>query len=179
MLKKILIGLALLLIALGVVVALQPSDYRVERSTTIAAQPADIFPNINDFRKWEAWSPWAKLDPNAKVTFEGPEQGAGAVMTWSGNDKVGEGKQTILDSKPDDLIRTKVEFVKPFVGSTNAEFAFKPDGGATQVTWAMYGHRGFMDKAMCLVLNGTKMMSDDMDKGLANLKSVVQAANGP
>lgn len=179
MFKKILIGLALIILAFVAVVALQPSEYRIERSTTIAAQPADVFPNVNDFHKWDPWSPWAKLDPNAKVTFEGPESGTGAVMNWAGNDKVGEGKQTIVESKQDELVRTKVEFVKPFVGSTNSEFAFKPDGGATQVTWSMYGERTFIQKAFCLVLNGTKMMADDMDKGLANLKSVVQAANGP
>ena len=179
MLKKILIAIALLILAFVVVVALQPSEYRVERSTTIAAQPADVFPNVNDFHKWEAWSPWAKLDPNAKMTFEGPESGAGAVMSWAGNDKVGEGKLTLLESKPDELIKTRVDFVKPFVGTTNSDFAFKPDGGTTQVTWSMSGHHNFIGKAMCLVMNGTKMMSDDMDKGLANMRSVVQAANGP
>ncbi len=179
MLKKILIAIALLIAAFVAVVALQPSEYRIERSTTIAAQPADVFPNVNDFRKWDAWSPWAKLDPDAKVTFAGPESGAGAVMNWAGNDKVGEGKQTIVESKADELVRNKVEFVKPFVGSVNSEFAFKPEGGTTQVTWSMYGHHNFVEKAMCLVMNGTKMMEGDMDKGLANLKPVVQAANGP
>jgi uncharacterized membrane protein YhaH (DUF805 family) len=110
--KKILIAVLLLILAFVVVVALQPSTFSVARSTTIAAPVADVFPNVNDFHKWEAWSPWAKLDPDAKVSFEGPPEGTGTVMTWSGNDKVGEGKMTLVDSAPDEHVNIKVDFVK-------------------------------------------------------------------
>jgi hypothetical protein len=74
MLKKILIGLAAAVVAFVVYVAMQPSEFRVERSAQIAAAPPDVFRQVNDFRNWEAWSPWAKLDPNAKATFEGPQR---------------------------------------------------------------------------------------------------------
>ena len=77
MLKKILIALAVLIVGFIVVVALQPSDFRVERSATVAAPQADIFAQVNDLHKWDAWSPWAKLDPDAKISFEGPEFRAG------------------------------------------------------------------------------------------------------
>ena len=46
-----------------------------------------------------AWSPWAKIDPAAKITFEGPPAGTGAGYTWAGNNKVGEGRMTITDSQ--------------------------------------------------------------------------------
>jgi hypothetical protein len=122
MLKKILVAVLLLLLAFVIVVALQPAEFSVARSTTIAAPVADVFPHVNDFHKWEAWSPWAKLDPNAKLSFEGPPEGAGTVMTWSGNDKVGEGKMTLVDSAPDEHVNIKVDFVKPFEGSINSGF---------------------------------------------------------
>jgi len=179
MLKKILIAVLLLIVAFVVVVALQPSEFKVARSTTIAAPVADVFPNVNDFHKWEAWSPWAKLDPDAKVSFEGPPEGTGTVMTWSGNDKVGEGKMTLVDSAPDEHVNIKVDFVKPFEGSVDSGFGFKPDGGQTLTIWTMSGHHNFIEKAFCLVMNGKKMMADDMDKGLAQLKSVVEGASGP
>jgi uncharacterized protein YndB with AHSA1/START domain len=179
MLKKILIALALLILAFVVVVALQPSEFKVERSTAIAAPVTDVFPQVNDFHKWEAWSPWAKLDPNAKVGFDGPPEGTGTIMTWAGNDKVGEGKMTMVESEPDDRLDIKVDFVKPFEGSINSAFGFKPEGGQTLTTWTMTGHHNFIEKAFCLVMSGTKMMADDMDKGLAQLKSVVEAASGP
>jgi hypothetical protein len=179
MLKKIQIAVALLILAFVVVVALQPSEFRVERTAAIAAPPAEVFPHVNDFHKWEAWSPWAKLDPNAKLAFDGPPEGTGTIMSWAGNDKVGEGKMTMTESAPNDLAKIKVDFVKPFEGSVDSAFGFKPEGDRTQVTWTMTGHHNFIEKAFCLVMSGTKMMADDMDKGLAQLKSVVEAASGP
>ena len=95
-------------------------------------------------------------------------------MSWSGNDKVGEGKMTIVESHPNDDIKLKVDFTKPFEGSIGSEFAFKPDGDKTDVTWAMTGHRNFVQKAFCLVLNGDKMLGGDVEKGLAQLKSVTE-----
>ena len=122
MLKKILIALAAIIAVFLIVVALQPSEFKVERSATIAAPPAAVFDQVNDFHKWEAWSPWAKLDPNAKVAFEGPPSGTGTIMTWYGNDKVGQGKMTLTESKPNELVKINVEFVKPFEGSGVSQF---------------------------------------------------------
>jgi hypothetical protein len=176
MFKKILIGLAALILIFVAVVAMQPSNYRVERTAKIAAPQADVFAQVNDFHKWDAWSPWAKIDPAAKVGFEGPEAGQGAAMTWSGNDEVGEGKVTIVDSRPSDLVKVKVDFVRPFAGTNSSEFQFKPEGDQTAVTWTMSGEQNFIAKAFCLVMNGQKMMGDDMEKGLAQMKSVAEGA---
>ena len=100
MLKKILAGVALVLVILLIVVALQPSDFRVVRSTTIAAPPAAVFAQVNDFRRWEAWNPWGKIDPAMKHSYEGPASGVGAVYHWAGNNEVGEGRMTIVESRP-------------------------------------------------------------------------------
>lgn len=172
MFKKILLVLVALLVVFLVVVALQPSEYRVERSTTVAAAPSQVFGHVNDFHKWEAWSPWAKIDPDAKITFEGPEAGQGAIMIWDGDEKVGAGKMTLVESIPDKAVKTKVEFTRPYEGSTNSDFSFTPKGDQTEVSWAMHGTHNFMEKAFCLVMNGTGMMGKDLDKGLAQLKSV-------
>jgi uncharacterized protein YndB with AHSA1/START domain len=174
MLKKILIALAVIIAAFLVIVAIQPSEFRVERTTSVAAPADAVFAQVNDLHKWDAWSPWAKLDPAAKITFDGSEAGQGAAMGWSGNEKVGEGKMTIVESHPNDDIKIKVDFTKPFEGSIGSDFAFKPDGDKTTVTWAMTGHRSFVQKAFCLVMNGDKMLAGDIEKGLAQLKSVVE-----
>jgi uncharacterized protein YndB with AHSA1/START domain len=176
MFKKILVGLAVLMALFVVIVAMQPSDFRVEKSATIAVPPAEVFAQVNDLHKWDAWSPWAKLDPDAKVAFEGPESGQGAAMAWSGNDKVGEGKMTIVESRPHDLVKLKVDFVKPFEGTSNSEFSFEPEADKTAVTWAMSAHHNFLEKAMCLVMNGKTMIGDDMEKGLAQMKAVIEQA---
>jgi uncharacterized protein YndB with AHSA1/START domain len=174
MLKKILIGLVVLVALFLVVVAMQPSEFHVERTATIAAPPAEVFAQVNDLHKWDAWSPWAKLDPNAKIAFEGPEAGQGAAMSWAGNDKVGEGKMTVVESRPNEAVKLKVDFVKPFEGTSNSDFAFKLEGDGTAVTWAMSAHHNFMEKAFCLVMNGKKMIGDDMEKGLAQLKAAAE-----
>ena len=175
MLKKILIALAAIILIFVVVVALQPSEFQMDRSTTIAAPQADVFAQVNDFHKWDAWSPWAKLDPQAKVTFEGPPEGEGTVMTWSGNSEVGEGKMTLTESRPNELVKTRVDMVKPFEGTSTSEFTFKPEGDQTAVTWSVAAHHNFMEKALCLVMGGKTMMSDLMEKGLAQMKSVVES----
>ena len=177
MLKKILIALAAIIAIFLIVVALQPAEFHVERTAAMAAPAATVFDQVNDFHKWDAWSPWAKLDPNAKITFEGPPSGTGTIMTWAGNNQVGEGKMTLTESKPNELVKINVDIVKPMEGSSATEFAFKPEGDQIAVTWSMSGHHNFLGKAMCLVMNGKKMMSDIMDKGLANMKSVVEGAS--
>ncbi len=177
MLKKILIAVAALIAVFLIVVALQPSEFKVGRTATIPAPVSTVFAQVNDFHKWEAWSPWAKLDPNAKVNFEGPPEGQGTIMSWAGNDKVGEGKMTLTESRPDELVKIKVDFVKPFEGTSTSQFAFKPEGDQTAVTWTMEGHHNFLAKAMCLVMNGRKMMADTMDEGFANMSRVVKTAS--
>ena len=175
MLKKILIGVAAIIAALIGFVAMQPDDFRIERTAIVAAPAPVVFTQVNDFHKWQAWSPWAKLDPAAKATFEGPSAGPGAVFKWSGNDKVGEGSMTVAESRPGELVRIDVEFVKPFEGKNTSEFAFKPQGNQTTVTWSSYGKHTFVSKAMCLVMNMEKMLGPDMEKGLAQMKAVVES----
>jgi len=171
-LKRLLVGLVLLVAAAVVVVWLQPDDYRLTRSTTIAAPAAEIFPHVNDLRQWEDWSPWAKLDPNAKVTFEGPPAGPGAVFHWSGNDKVGAGTMTITASRPNERVATRTDFAKPFEGTSHSEFIFSQIGDQTNVIWTMTGTHNFIGKAMCLIYSMEQMVGPDFEKGLVQLKQM-------
>lgn len=176
MLKKILIALVAIVVVFLVVVAMQPSDFRVARTATISAPAPAVFAQVNDFHNWEAWSPWAKLDPAAQNSFEGPSAGRGAIFRWAGNREVGEGSMTITESRPSDLIRIKLEFLKPFEATNTAEFTFKPDGDQTAVTWSMAGKNNFISKAICLFMNMDKMVGGKFEEGLAQMKSVVEAA---
>src|SRR5690348_12365243 len=135
MLNIALIAIAVVVVLFIVIVATRPSDFRVTRTGRINA-PADVvFANVTTLRKWEAWSPWAKMDPNAKSTYSGPEAGPGSSMTWSGNNKVGEGRMTIMDIKPNEVIHIQLEFLRPMKATNLAEFLFKADGSQTTVTW--------------------------------------------
>src|SRR5687767_5317800 len=148
MIKKILIGLAAVIVILVIVIALRPADFKMTRSSTIAAVPEAVFPHVNDLQKWQVWSPWARLDPNAKYTFEGPMAGPGAKLAWAGNSDVGAGSMTITESKPNELVRFKLDFKEPFEGQCDTEFTLKPEAGGTHVTWTMTGRNNFIGKAM-------------------------------
>ena len=81
---------------------------------------------------------------------------------------------TITESRPNDLIRIKLEFFKPFAATNTAEFTFKPEGNQTVVTWSMFGQNNFMAKAVHLFMNMDKVIGDQFEKGLAQMKSVVE-----
>ena len=176
--KKILIALAVIAVVLGAfaaVVAMQPSDLHISRSASIEAPPSEVFAVVNNFHNWEDWSPWVKRDPNAKNTYEGPNEGVGAIFKWSGNDEVGEGMMTLTESQPSDRVGIKLEFIRPFPDTADVEFTFKPDGDRTVVTWAMDGEQRFIEKAICMFMDMDEMVGGDFDEGLANLKSVVES----
>lgn len=173
--KTVLIGVAVLLAGFAAVVAMQPSEMRVFRSLTIAAPPDAVFAQVNDFRNWQAWSPWEGLDPNLERSYEGAESGEGAAYHWAGNAEVGEGRMTIEESRPHEQIRIRLEFLKPFAATNTAEFTFVPQEGGTEVTWTMTGEKNFFCKGMCLFMDMEEMIGGEFDKGLAQLARVVQA----
>lgn len=176
MLSKILIAVGVLAVGAVGLIAMQPEDYKVTRTQTIAASPSAVHGLINDFHKWDAWSPWAKLDPNMKTTFEGPASGPGAMYSWTGDDKVGEGKMTILESDPGKRVKIQLDFLKPIASTSLTEFRVSPAGDGSSVEWQMEGKNNFMSKAFCLVMGGMdKMIGPDFEKGLAQMKSAAEA----
>jgi len=178
MLTSILIGLAVLVVLFVIVVASRPSDFSISRSAAIAAPAEIVFNQVNTLRSWEAWNPWGKLDPNIKMTYDGPPAGVGASYAWTGNSKVGEGRSTIVESKSAQLVRFRLEFMKPMKAINTAEFTFKPDGDQTAVTWTMNGKCNFVGKAFGLLFNCDKMIGCQFEQGLAAMKSVAESTVG-
>lgn len=173
--RTILIGAVAVVAILAVVIQLQPEDYRVERSALINADAAIIFPHVNDLQLWNAWSPFAKMDPDAAVSFSGPQAGQDAAMSWK-SDITGAGTMTVIESVPNDHVTFRLDFTKPLAGTAEAQFTFEPQGTqGTNVTWAMYGKNDFIGKAMSLVMDCEAMMGPEFEKGLASLKQVAEA----
>ena len=173
--KKVLMILLIVVVGLAMFISNRPGQFHVERSTTIEAPAAVLFPRIADLHGWAAWSPWEKRDLQMKKTFSGAEAGVGAVYDWSGNDKVGSGRMTVAELTPDSRIEITVEFFKPFAATSSCIFTLAPEGSGTKVTWAMEGKEDFMGKAMGLFMNMDKMIGGDFEEGLANLKRVAEA----
>jgi uncharacterized protein YndB with AHSA1/START domain len=174
----IILALVFIVILFAIVIAGRPDEFAVSRRTKISAPPEQVFPHVNELRRWEAWNPWGELDPDCKITYAGPAAGVGASYGWSGNTKVGAGRSTITESKPNEFVRFRLEFLKPMAATNTAEFTFQPEGGQTVVTWTMSGKCNLASKVFGLLVNCDKMIGGQFEKGLAQMKSLVEASAG-
>jgi uncharacterized protein YndB with AHSA1/START domain len=178
MLKTIVIVVLLLIaVPLAVVLALaatKPDTFRVERATAIKAPPEKIFPLINDFHAWEAWSPYEKKDPNMKRTLSGASAGKGAVYEWDGDGNVGAGRMEITESSPSSKLELNLDMLKPLAAHNVVEFTLEPEGDATTVTWAMKGEAPYFAKVIHVFLDMDTMVGSDFEVGLANLKALAE-----
>jgi uncharacterized protein YndB with AHSA1/START domain len=176
MVKTIAIVVVAVVFLFLVVVAVQPSQYRVVRSTTIQAPPAQVFTLVNDFHNWANWSPWAKLDPGMKTTYRGSGSGPGSVYEWAGNDQVGQGRMTITGTTPPAQVDIKLEFLRPFPSESLTTFQFRPEGAGTHVEWIMSGENSFMAKGAMLFMGGMDgAVGKDFEKGLAQMKTLAES----
>ena len=174
MFKKIALGIVVVIAVILGIAGTKPSHFSVQRAIAIKAPPAKIFPYINDLHRWSAWSPYDKKDPEMKRTFSGPPSGEGAVYEWAGNSEVGEGRMRITSSTPPARIAIKLDFEKPIEGHNVAAFLLEPQDDMTQVTWTVSGPTPFVSKLMQVFFNFDRMIGDDFEQGLANLKALAE-----
>ncbi|MFZ6757730.1 SRPBCC family protein [Undibacterium sp. Ji50W] len=173
----ILAILVLLLIAFLLYIASLPDAFRVERSLEINAASEQIFPLINDFHAWEAWSPWEKADPQVQRSYSGNDSGPGAVYAWQGNKQLGEERMEILETRPHDYLRLQINFYKPFAAQNTIEFKLESQAGKTVVSHAMFGPSNFMSKLMGTFFNMDKMVGGKFDEGLQSLKAIAEKSS--
>jgi uncharacterized protein YndB with AHSA1/START domain len=172
-LRKSLIGLLMLLAAAGCVGMLMPTRWRVERTVVVAAPAAVVFPLINDLRRWPDWTSWSEEDPSLQRRFdEGPTAGAGAGMSWSG-DEVGEGRLTISESVLDRQIRYDLRLAHDGLLSEGA-IVLAPTMGGVQVTWSTEGELGWSPLVRLMGPWIEHAVGSDFDHGLAGLKRVAE-----
>lgn len=177
MLIIILIVVLVLVALFGLIVQMQPGTFRLEKSTQIFAPAATVFANVNDFHRWDLWSPWIGIDKNLEQMYEGAPSGNGAAYSWSGK-KTGAGRMTIVESRPNQLVKIRLEFLKPFKAKNTAEFIFMPVGNHTVVTWAMYGEKTFVTKFIQMLASMDTMVGPMFERGLAKLKKVSEGTAG-
>lgn len=175
MLKKIALGLVALIVVLVVVVALQPAEFTVERSTTIEAPPEVVYARIENLRLMDEWNPFAKMDPEMQTVYEGPEAGVGARSSWQGP-QMGKGRIAIIAAKPEQEVEMKLEMLEPMAGTNRILFTLAPAGDGTAVTWRMDGRNGFVGKAVALFVGMDRMVGSEFEKGLVSLEALAEAA---
>ena len=150
-------------------VATRPNKFRVERRAHIKAPPDRVFAKIRSFREWEAWSPWEKLDPDMKRTFDGE------TYSWQGNKKVGRGRMEITSAEPPRRININLDFFEPWEAHNKTEFLIEPKDGGSDVTWSMTGDSPFMSKLFGVFMSMDKLVGTDFEKGLDGLKRVTES----
>jgi uncharacterized protein YndB with AHSA1/START domain len=166
----IILGIAGILI----VAATKPDTFRIHRSLAIAAPADKIFPYLNEFQHWPAWSPYEHKDPNMKRSFSGPATGPGAIYEWDGDKNVGQGRIEITDMAPNQRLAFNLDMLKPFEAHNKGEFTLAPQGNGTIVTWAMHGPTPYLAKIMHVFFNMDRMVGGDFEVGLANLKAIAE-----
>jgi hypothetical protein len=174
MVGTIVIAFLVLVVALLAFAATRPNSFRVQRTASLSAPREKIFPLLNDFHNWGSWSPWEKMDPELKRTYSGAASGKGAVYEWKGNKKVGQGRMEILASSRPGKLVIQLDFLKPFEAHNTTEFTLEGKGGATDVTWAMYGPQPFVGKLMTVFFSMDRVVGNDFETGLANLKAIAE-----
>lgn len=174
-LTLVLLGLVVLIGAFLAYVASRPGAFRIERSQLIRGNADAIFPRIDNLREFNTWNPFAAADPTAQIVYTGPGRGVGASYEWDSTGRAGKGRMTVVESQAPRKVVMRLEFLRPFVATNTAEFSLASEGPATRVTWAMTGACGFVHKLFGLVFSSDKMVGGEFEKGLASLKSLVEA----
>ncbi len=176
-LKAILKLLLVLLVVFGVVGVFLPSSAHVERSTVIEAPQATVFVLVNGFRGFNRWSPWYERDPNADISYEGPDYGVGAKMIWSSEQRdVGSGSQEIVASEPYESVRTHLDLGQQ--GTAEAYFKLVEVESGTEITWGLDTEFGWDLVGRYFGLMFNRIVGTDYDKGLANLKELAESMPG-
>ena len=173
MLKTILLVVAALVAALLIYAAFKPDNFRLSRSTTIAAPPDKVFALINDLRRFNEWNPFAKLDPQNAITYDAVTAGVGGAYNWQG-EKSGAGRMQITESVPAQRVTAKLDFTKPFEAHNQVDFTVQPQGNGSTVTWAMHGPMPYLNRLMTVFFDMDKTVGKDFEAGLANLKALAE-----
>lgn len=173
-LKYILLLLLVLIIGISIYIAVQPNDYKFNRSRTINAPVNLIFNKVNDFKNWPSFSPWIEQDPDAELTFATVTSGKDASYSWKG-EILGEGSMTTLNTTDNTSIDQKIKFIKPFEAESNINWIFKPTDNGTEVTWQMEGKQDFMTKLFTTFAGSIESETGpNFERGLFKLDSIVQ-----
>lgn len=171
LIRRLLVLVAVLAAVFVGVGLMLPGRIHVERSALIQAEPAAVFPFVNDFRRFNQWSPWAARDPQGTYNFTGPGEGVGARMAWQ-SDQHGTGSQEIIESRPNELVVTALDFGE--MGRARATFRLSPEAGGAHVSWSLDSELPFDPLARWFGLMFPRWIGADYEEGLARLKTLVE-----
>jgi hypothetical protein len=172
----ILIVAALVIAALLIAALFTQKEYTVVRETNIIKPKQSVFEYIKFLKNQDSFSKWANMDPNMKKEYKGIDGTVGFVSAWDSNDKkVGKGEQEIVKITEGERIDYELRFIKPFAGKAKAHMLTKKIGeNETRVIWGIESGMKYPMNLMLLFMNMDKIMGNDLEVGLANLKKALE-----
>lgn len=173
MLKIILLSIGGIVGVILVLAALKPAQVNISRELLISASPEVLFPYINNSKKSYEWMPWAEIDPGVEIKYSGPEEGVGASSSWVGN-KMGVGKSEVVESVPNQVVKTRLIYTKPYEMNQLAVVSLTPTNGSTLVKWSVDGHNNFFFRILCVFMDFDKIVGDQFITGLNKLKTIAE-----
>jgi len=172
MLKRLIVGLAIVCLAVVVVGFILPARFSVSRTARIEAPVEVVFDHVNTLARWQEWDPWREDDPAMQVTANDVPGGVGAAYRWS-SETFGEGELTIVDGVPNQRIVTQLDFGSK--GTARGSWTFRPIGREVVVTWTLQCDAGWNLVWRYLGLFIDASLGPRFERGLANLKRVCES----
>jgi uncharacterized protein YndB with AHSA1/START domain len=170
-----LLGLVVVFLAVGL---LLPSQFKVERTATIAAPPEQVYALIADPREWKRWSVWNQRDPAMKITYGGPSSGLGARWSWESQSE-GNGSMEFTEGTLPERITYKLTFADFGMTSTGRLMLSPADAGGkpgTRISWTNEGDMGSNPVNRWFGVFMDKLVGPDFEAGLANLKKLAESS---
>lgn len=177
--KKILLALLVLIGILLLVALFVPTEIEVKRTSNIARAQTEVFAYIRLLKNQPKYGVWWKADPNMKITTSGTDGRVGFVHAWDSKDEnVGAGQQKILKLNADSLqsrMDIELKFIRPFE-STNPSFIQTSQTAPqqTKVTWSITSKMPYPFNLMGVAMNMEEMLGKDLEKGLKDLKRLLE-----
>lgn len=172
----ILIALAALIALLLIIALFVKKEYAVGREITINKSKPQIFDYIKYVKNHDNFTKWAMMDPGMKKSYRGTDGTPGFVSAWeSDHKKVGKGEQEIKSISEGEEIDFKLRFIKPFPGEADAFMRTQTVGAdKTKINWGIKSKMNYPMNLMLLFMNMDKIIGNDLQTGLVNLKALVE-----
>ena len=172
----VLIGLIAVLLIVALFI---PEQIVVIRKITIHRHQIEVFDYVKHLKNQEKYGVWWKADPNMKITPSGIDGTVGYIHAWkSTDDRVGEGQQKIISIREDStssIMEIELKFIKPFKSNNPSYMRTETiSKSSTNVTWAITSNMPYPMNLLGAVMNMEKMLGDDLEQGLKNLKVILE-----
>lgn len=173
--KKILLAIGILILLVLISALFIKKDYAVEKEIIINKPASEVYDYVRILRNQNAFSTFAKKDPNIKSVYTGKDGETGSVFAWEGNSEVGSGEQKITKLTKDQRIDIEMHFINPFESYAPAYFTFENvSANQTKIKWGMNGKMVYPLNFMRIFFDMEEMIGKEYQISLQNLKSILE-----